>query len=455
MMESRLPDTPSPVPSVTERLESLLQRTIDRRDRECAALHLVDWLGCALAGRQTATGRVLSGAGLDELGSTGGSTHAAAGLAFALGGLGSILEMDDVDRQGLLHPGPVVFSAALAAAGEASGTAFLDAAIRGYEAMVRLGRAVGPGHYAFFHNTATCGPLGAAVAAGHVAGLGREALVWAMGNATSATGGLWQCRHEQVMTKPMHCSEAARRGVTAALLARDGLTGPRFILEGPQGMFKAMCPGADPDAVLDGGDAAWMIHDTSFKPWPACRHAHAAIDAALAFGGAVAPHDIEAIEIETYADAVTFCDRPEPRTENEAKFSLQHSVAVALVDGPPAMEAFAPDALARPEIAALRLRATVAASERYSHAYPRHFGCGVTLVTRDGKRHVRAVADALGDSENPMSRDMILAKYRKLADHAGTDAAAAGRLIDAAFDLLDDAPVQRLRKALLDAVQSS
>ena len=452
MMESRLSNMLPSAPSVTDRIESLLRRTIDRQDRECAALHLVDWLGCALAGRRTATGRVLAGAGLGELGNARGSTHTVAGLAFELGGLGSILEMDDVDRQGLLHPGPVIFSAALSAAGEASGTAFLEAAIRGYEAMVRLGRAVGPGHYAFFHNTSTCGPLGAAVAAGHIAGLGGEALVWAMGNAISATGGLWQCRHEQVMTKPMHCSEAARRGVMAALLARNGLTGPRFILEGPQGMFRATCPGADPQALLEDGEAAWMIHDTSFKPWPACRHAHAAIDAALAFDGAIAPRDIEAIEIETYSDAVTFCDRPEPRTENEAKFSLQHSVAVALVDGPPAMNAFAPDALRRPEIAALRQRATVKAGDRYSHAYPRHFGCGVTVVTRDGKRHARAVADALGDSENPMSRDMILTKYRELAAHAGTDAAAAGRLLDAAFDLLDDAPVQRLRDALLEAI---
>jgi len=379
--------------------------------------------------------------------------HALAGLAFELGGVGTILEMDDVDRQGLLHPGPVILSAALSTASGASGATFLEAAVKGYEAMVRLGRAVGPGHYTFFHNTSTCGSLGAAVAAGHIVDLEDRALVWAMGNAISTTGGIWQCRHEQVMTKPMHCAEAARRGVMAALMARKGLTGPRFILDGPQGMFNAMCLDGKPADLLRDEQAGWMIHETSFKPWPACRHAHAAIDATLAFGGSIAPNDIEAIEIETYADAVTFCDRVEPGTETEAKFSLQHSVAVALIDGPPAMAAFAPDALRRPEVVALRALASVKASNRYSNAYPRHFGSSVTIVTKDGQRQTCAVADALGDSENPLSCDMILAKYRELADYAGVDAFLANDLMNTAFDLLDNAPVQNLRKVLLKALR--
>src|SRR5690606_19381078 len=126
-------------------------------------------------------------------------------------------------------------------------------------------------------------------------------------------------------------------------------------------------------------DADWMIHDVSFKPWPACRHAHAAIDAALALRARIDVDDIATIEIETYADAVTFCDRKEPRTETEAKFSLQHSVAVALLEGPPPMHAFEAAALGQPQIAALRDKATVTRSATYTAAYPRHFGSAVTV----------------------------------------------------------------------------
>src|SRR5690606_34955687 len=118
----------------------------------------------------------------------------------------------------------------------------------------------------------------------------------------------------------------ARRGLQSARLAQAGLTGPRYILEGPQGFFAATCPGSEPQILVASPDAPWAIWDTSFKPWPACRHAHATIDAALALRNRIDdPKAIKSIEIETYADAVTFCDKPDPKTETEAKFSLQHS----------------------------------------------------------------------------------------------------------------------------------
>ena len=83
------------------------------------------------------------------------------------------------------------------------------------------------------------------------------------------------------MTKAFHVAEAARRGVTAAQLAARGLTGPRLILEGPEGLFAAIARDGSADAIIADADAQWRICETSFKPWPACRHAHAAIDAAL------------------------------------------------------------------------------------------------------------------------------------------------------------------------------
>jgi 2-methylcitrate dehydratase PrpD len=441
--------------SLTEGLVELLARPIGEHDRRRAALHLIDWLGCAIAGSRTATARALAPA-LSRQVASGLETndHPGAALAFDLGALGSILEMDDVDRRGLIHPGPVVFAAATALSQGRSGHAVLDAVVRGYEAMIRLGRAVGAGHYAFFHNTATTGGFGAAVAAGSLLGLTDRQLVWAMGNAASLAGGLWQCRHEQVMTKTLHCAEASRRGTHAALLSGNGVSGPRFILEGAQGFFAAMCPDGRPGAMLDPEDT-WLIHDVSFKPWPACRHAHAAIDAALALRDKVAIHDIAAIEIETYADAVTFCDRVEPRSETEAKFSLQHAVAVALVDGPPALEAFAVDRLDRPEIAALRVKASARRGDGFTAAYPRHFGASVAFVTHSGERLVHTVDDAWGDSENPMPAEAIRGKFHALLAHSGLNPRDATAMAAAAMALADDAPFQPLRAALASALHTT
>jgi 2-methylcitrate dehydratase PrpD len=131
----------------------------------------------------------------------------------------------------------------------------------------------------------------------------------AFGNAGTQAAGLWQVRHEPVMSKQLHNGRAAHGGLLAADLARAGFTGPASILEGPQGFFAAMCPGADPHAVVREPASRWKIHDTSFKPWSACRHAHAAIDAALALRARSIDRQCGGSRC-TYRDALVFCDRP-------------------------------------------------------------------------------------------------------------------------------------------------
>ena len=170
-------------------LIGLLGRQIGPADRRRAALHLLDWIGCAAAGALTPPGiAMLAFAGTMPSGrcrSFGGMLLAGRDAALVNGALGNVLEMDDLHRTALLHPGPVVVPAALAVAEEtgASAHALLDAVVRGYEAMIRVGRSVGPAHYRHFHNTATCGVFGSAAATGSLLGLDEDRLVDALGNA--------------------------------------------------------------------------------------------------------------------------------------------------------------------------------------------------------------------------------------------------------------------------------
>jgi 2-methylcitrate dehydratase PrpD len=423
--------------TASEALAALLDRPIPEDTRKAAALHLIDWLGCALAGAATDTGRAMSQV-------AGGHPFTRAGTggeaATALGGLGSLLEMDDVHRGALLHPGPVVAAVVMAAPrGDA-----LAALVAGYEAMIRLGRSVGPGHYARFHNTATCGGIGAAGAAARMDGLSRAQTVSAIGHAMSLAGGLWQCRNEPVATKHLHVAEAARRGVAAARYAAAGLAGPRFILEGPQGFFAGLAPDGDIAQVTVPGDG-WLIHDVSFKPWPACRHTHPAIDAALALRAQLGGRTPRAVHVQGYADAILFCDKPAPADPDAARFSLQHAVAVALQDGAPALAAFETAAL--PAYAALRARITVAADPDLTAAYPAHFGARVTVQTDDGPLTAH-VADAWGDTENPMDTDAILTKYRRLTDSANVPADLALALADAALALPTGGPLSALHQLM-------
>ena len=411
--------------SLTEGLVALLARPIAEADRRRAALHLVDWIGCAAAGATSEAGEVFRAhAAKLPWGPARvllGARSTARGAALVNGAFGNVLEMDDVHREAILHPGPVVIPAALALAAEqaASGTGLLDAILRGYEAMIRIGRAMGGGHYARFHPTATMGPFGAAAACGSLLGLDAERMAWALGNAGTQAGGVWQCRHEPVMTKQWHTARAAASGLEAAQLAALGLSGPRRILEGPQGIFAAMAPDARPQRVLDGSDEPWMVHATSFKPWPACRHAHAAVDAALALRERIAGRPVASALVAAYADAISFCNRATPRSTIEAKFSLQHAVAVALLHGKPSLADFEPPALARPDLTALRARIEVAEDAGYTRAYPLHFGSSVAVTLADGTVLSDASVATLAQQGGPFTQAEAAAfEARPFADDA-------------------------------------
>jgi 2-methylcitrate dehydratase PrpD len=425
--------------SASEALVALLDRPIPQHTHATAALHMLDWLGCAMAGAVTPFGRAVSQiAGAHPFALAGSATPDAVA---ALGGLGSILEMDDVHRGALLHPGPVIVPVVLAMKGNDP----LGALVTGYEAMIRLGRSVGPGHYAQFHNTSTCGGIGAAVAGAGELGLGHGTTVSAIGHAVSLSGGLWQCRNEPVATKHLHVAEAARRGAVAARYAAAGLAGPRFILEGPQGFFAGLASDGDVGRVTADPRADWLIHEVSFKPWPACRHAHPAIDAALMLRDRLGQRMPQRVRINTYADAVVFCDKPTPQTAAEARFSLQHAVAIALMDGPPALPAFEPAAL--PRYAALRAITHVATDAGLTTAYPVHFGAEVTVETDDGPITAR-VTDAWGDPENPMAKAAIIAKFTALAQAAGITPDLSHALCAATLALPEGGPIAALHSLM-------
>jgi len=403
---------------LVRQLSGRLKAPVSDADRMRAGLHLMDWAGCAVAGRIEPAGRIL----LDQM------ERGAGGRAFGWGGLGNILEMDDVDKQALLHPGPSIMAAALATSIEhgACGDAVLDAVVRGYEATIRLGRAVGRNHYALWHSTGTCSAIGAAAACASLLRLDTETTAHAIALAVSQSAGLWQTRHEpQSMGKQLHCSVAARAGLDAARLAAAGFRGPLSILEGPQGFFAAMCPGADPASIM-AQTAGWRIHEVSFKPWPACRHAHAAIDAALALRET--PGLLESggeIIVETYRDALVFCDKPDPETVIEAKFSLQHAVAVTLLRGHPALEDFSLAAIADEQIVALRRRVKLLQSSALDARYPSRFGASVRIG-----EHVADIPDALGDPENPVSNARLREKSKSLMTAGGLSPEEAESLVD-------------------------
>lgn len=393
------------IPILTE-LSELLSKPVRPETAQRARLHLLDWIGCATAGTVEPAGKILSAQ----------SKSGALDKAFIWGGLGNVLEMDDVDKRALLHPGPTIIPAALAVATDEHAILdVLEAITHGYEATIRLGRSVGAGHYAIWHTTGTCGAIGAAVAAASLLNLGASESSHAMALAISQSAGLWHTRHDAAsMGKQLHTANAARAGVQSAFLARDGFKGPLRILEGEQGFFAATCPDGDAADVVANPADNWAIHEVSFKPWPACRHAHAVIDAALALKPQIDVENVSEIVVRTYSDALKFCDQPSPQTVIEAKFSLQHAVAIVLLRGEPKLEDFEPAAIEDPRLRVLREKVSVEIGAEFEDVYPARFGAEIIC---DGVK--MRVPDALGDPENPMSEAQIRAKADKLMQVGG------------------------------------
>ncbi len=441
--------------ALTQGLIALLQRPVDTNDRARAALHLVDWLGCAAAGSKTPPGEALRRF-LPELAqgpcrSILGGSLSVRDAVLVDGSVGNVLEMDDFHRAAIVHPGPVVVPVAWALGQHLNATTgqVLEAIVRGFEAMIRIGRCVGPTHYRFFHNTATCGVFGAAAAAGSLLGLDTRMLADALGNAGTQASGLWQCRLEDTMSKQLHNGRAAQSGLLAAQLARCGFTGAHQILEGPLGFFKAMCSDGQPGRLLESPDAPWLIHETSFKPWPACRHTHATIDCALALRDQVGePARIRSIEVASYRDAVQVCDRLTPVTPVQAKFSLQHASAVVLTRGRPALADFELPGADTAELASLRAKVRLIEDPDLTLAYPARFGARMRVELNDGQIFEHQFSDALGDPERPLDREALIEKAQTLLVHSGRDAARAQRMVFTCLDARDNDPWRAVCQAL-------
>lgn len=393
--------------SETDRLAKHLMRAMSDTVRARARLHLLDWLAC------------VAGALAAPIANIQRSWSGASPLERAVW-LGNVLEMDDVHRAAILHPGPVMWPTVLGIGGDALDDA-LEAAVRGYEAAIAIGSMLDARHYAFWHNTATAGTFGAAVAAASRLGATPAEFVAALGLAGSVTGGLWQMRHEPVMAKQWHLAHAMTTGSLAARHACHGVTGPRFILEGPQGLFAATCETPKPLDLRE----TWRIEEVSFKPWGACRHAHPAIDAALELKSQQALAG--QIIVSTYRDALIFCDRSNPVSVIEAKFSLQHAIAIVMERGVPQLVDFEPDAIAA--LAEARSRISVEEDAAFTAAYPGHFGARVASAA--GEVTLR---DTLGDPERPLSRDGLIAKAQALMQWGGLTPAMADAAISTVLE---------------------
>ena len=218
---------------------------------------MLDWLGAAIAGLDSAPGRIM----LEHTGAQPDSARPASGWlkaarprwrrsTTASSRMWSRWTTSTGRRPSTLRWWWCRPRWPLPSRSGASGKDFLTAVTLGYEVAIRVGESVGKTHYFHWHNTSTCGVFGATAAAGWLLGLDQERMTWALGNAGSQAGGLWEFIADGAMSKVLHAGRAAANGVLAAESGRSG-SPERARSGGPEGFFAATAPDGNPAAVTE------------------------------------------------------------------------------------------------------------------------------------------------------------------------------------------------------------
>ena len=326
------------------------------------------------------------------------------------------LEMDDGNREGSIHPGTVVVPAALAMAHQqnADGNTLLSAVVAGYEVAVSVAECLHPhASKRGFQTTPVAGTLGAAAAAGRVLGLNAEDMENALGIAASSSSGIFAYLSGGGNIKKLHPAHAAREGVFAALLARQGVVqGPRNAVETRWGVLQAF-GGLEEWAGKPQGRRELAVVRSYLKPYPCCRHIHPAIDALLRLrlDHGIRPDDVAAISVGTYEAAMPHAALPWD-TLNVAQLSFPYVMAIAMMNGAVDLPAFSEAQRGSAAVGRLAAKVSVHVDPQCQARYPANGPAQVTITLNDGASHSLFVPEPIGSPDLPLSDQALIEKFR-------------------------------------------
>ena len=395
---------------------------------------VIDWHAALYPGAVVPPATLLEQSLADELGH--GEAFLALGkrattrvAALINGTAAHTVEVDDIYRDGIYHPGAPTIAAAMAVAQSHSrdGLSFLRAVTVGYEISTRIGAAMGRAHYKHWHNTGTIGCFGAAAAAAELLQLNQKQFSHALATVATFAAALQQAFRMDSMSKPLHAGRAAEAGVTAALAAQAGVTGSLDCIEG---FGRAMGDAPDWEKALAtlGRDA--HITKMTFKNHACCGHTFAAIDGALAVKQKLAlrTNEIRSVKIGTYRAGLEVAHYEEPRTPAEGRFSLKYVVATALTHGSVRLAAFEEERLQDASTRALMKKMTVALDPELDATFPAQRAARVAIQLADGRSEEFLQPTRKGDPDMPLTDAELEEKFLELAAPVLGDGAARSLL---------------------------
>lgn len=420
---------------------------------ETARRLLLDVIGLAVAARnQDYVAAVLSatdvGGGANQATAFGHAGSFSAFDAALINGTGAHGEdYDDTFEGGPIHSGAVIVSAVLAACERENlgGDRLLLGIVVGVELMCRLSLVTPKAmHNAGFHPTAVIGSVAASVAVAAALGLNASQITSAIGIAGSTASGIIEYLAEGTWTKRMHAGWAAQAGIRCALLARGGFLGPRTVLEGAHGFFKAFAPSRQPafEYLLDGLGRNWVMETIAFKPYACGTMTQPYIDCAIELANlGVDPEQIDTIVCDVGEGTVhrlweELASKHAPRTPYAAKFSTPFCMAVGFYDRRAGFGQFTEERIHDPAVLAFARKITYRIDE--NNEYPNNFTGHLLATMQDGTTHELKQGYMRGGVHAPLSDTELEHKFLDNAAYGGWDKALAEKLKSWSYRVFQD-----------------
>ncbi|WP_167759518.1 MmgE/PrpD family protein [Mycobacterium sp. PS03-16] len=337
------------------------------------------------------------------------------------------IEMDDRSAALDLHNGAPTIPAAIATAqySGASGRELITAVVAGYEVAYRVARAT-QGGITRFYWVSIRSILGAATAAAMANRLDADGLVNTLGIVGSFASGLLAHMQESKGTMVKRLQGGgwpSQAGVTAALLAGRGFTGPSTILEGEFGICSAFSTEKAPrmEALVADLGGGFEITGWETKPYAAVGHLHSTIDAIGELRGrpGFEPGKVTAIEVACSTKITPNVDNNPPQSLMAAQRSLNFIAATALFHDLRDAGTWREDILEDKRLTSLVPNVTTVIDPEIEEIYRAtndHGGVRITVTMEDGSTHTAAVRHAVGTLANPMSKEQLVGKYSLLAE---------------------------------------
>jgi 2-methylcitrate dehydratase PrpD len=428
-------------PALAEQLAATIvsfdSKKLPAKTVEIARMLVLDVLGLCVAGRgedyiQAILGTVEPGGKCTAFGHAG--TFNAYDAALINGTAAHGEDYDDTFEGGPVHSGAVVVPAVLAACEREGlgGDALLLGTAVGAELMCRLA-LVAPGatHKAGFHPTAVIGALAAAAGVAAALRLDAKQTASAIGIAGSMASGIIEYLAEGTSTKRMHAGWSAQAGIRAALMARGGFAGPRTVLEGTHGFYKAFAPSREPnyDLLMNGFGQEWVMQTIAFKPYACGTMTQPYIDCAIG----LAERGVKAEEIRDIVCKVgegtvhrlweTLAVKHRPPTPYAAKFSTPYCMAVGFFDRRAGFNQFT-EARVRDE-AVLSLAAKIRYEIDPANEYPKNFTGHLLATLNDGRTEEVNQPHMRGGARDPLSTAELQTKFEDNLIYGGWSPAQA------------------------------